>query len=618
MKKYLALILIISFIPFQSVQASTFTVNTTDMTNHGACTEILCSLIDAIIAANDEATHPGTDIINLVPNSIYTVTSVDNNIWGPTGLPAITSTITINGNGATLQRDSYAPDFRLLIVDTSGNLTVNSLIVQGGSSNEGGAVFNFGLLQLTNVTLQNNRSLAPLGNLGGALGTVYGTTTVTDSIIRNNLANTGGAITNRAATTILNGTTVEDNNATTYGGAIWGGSSITLNNASILRNHAGDAGGGIFNEGGTFTISGSEIADNSAERGAGLFAEGSNVIVNISGSTISGNTATGQGGGIFYAPYYGTGGLTIDTSVLSQNSASYGGGIHTQHGGTVTITNTMFLSNMATSGYGGAFHAISTEITTGTFSLNQSCVVDNSTTSVMNETPNPSVDATNTWWGTSDGPSGVGPGSGDSVSTNVTFVPFLTTPPAGCPYSLIITHTPTATFTASPTPTFTSTDTPSSTSTPTVTATDTRTATFTSTSTQTFTPTFTATPTYTPTLTSVPFSFNGFFQPIDAPPTLNVMAAGRGVAVKFSLNGYQGLDIFTTGYPASSEVACGSTAEDAIEQTMTVGSNSLTYNASTDQYIYLWKTDKAWAGTCRTLVIKLSDGTYHRADFKFK
>jgi hypothetical protein len=116
----------------------------------------------------------------------------------------------------------------------------------------------------------------------------------------------------------------------------------------------------------------------------------------------------------------------------------------------------------------------------------------------------------------------------------------------------------------------------------------------------------------------VPFNFAGFFQPVDNLPTLNVMHAGRGVAVKFSLSGYQGLNILANGYPTSSIVECGATAEDAIEQTLTVGSGSLTYDGTTDQYTYSWKTDKAWAGICRTLIIKLSDGTYHRANFKFK
>jgi parallel beta-helix repeat protein len=38
------------------------------------------------------------------------------------------------------------------------------------------------------------------------------------------------------------------------------------------------------------------------------------------------------------------------------------------------------------------------------------------------------VNATNNWWGASDGPSGIGPGSGDTVTTNVDFSPFLTAP----------------------------------------------------------------------------------------------------------------------------------------------------------------------------------------------
>jgi hypothetical protein len=30
----------------------------------------------------------------------------------------------------------------------------------------------------------------------------------------------------------------------------------------------------------------------------------------------------------------------------------------------------------------------------------------------------------------------------------------------------------------------------------------------------------------------------------------------------------------------------------------------------------VWKTDKAWAGTNRQLVVKLADGTSHVANFK--
>ncbi|MBI5825202.1 MAG: PxKF domain-containing protein [Chloroflexi bacterium] len=116
----------------------------------------------------------------------------------------------------------------------------------------------------------------------------------------------------------------------------------------------------------------------------------------------------------------------------------------------------------------------------------------------------------------------------------------------------------------------------------------------------------------------IPYPFTGFFQPVDNLPTLNIVNAGRAIPVKFKLAGDQGLNIFPIGYPASTSVACGTTAEDVIEETVTAGSSSLSYNTTTGQYTYVWKTNKAWAGTCRTLVIKLNDGTYHRANFKFK
>ena len=66
-------------------------------------------------------------------------------------------------------------------------------------------------------------------------------------------------------------------------------------------------------------------------------------------------------------------------------------------------------------------------------------------------------------------------------------------------------------------------------------------------------------------------------------------------------------------------ITCSSTAPiDDIEQTVTAGGSALSYDATADQYVYVWKTDKAWAGTCRQLVVQLKDGTARRANFKFK
>jgi hypothetical protein len=100
--------------------------------------------------------------------------------------------------------------------------------------------------------------------------------------------------------------------------------------------------------------------------------------------------------------------------------------------------------------------------------------------------------------------------------------------------------------------------------------------------------------------------FTGFFQPVDNAPTVNSMNAGRTVPVKFSLGGDRGLDIFADGYPQVSSVDCGSSA-DVVEETSTSDSSRLTYSSSEGKYTYLWKTDRAWAGQCKKLVLKFAD-----------
>jgi len=117
----------------------------------------------------------------------------------------------------------------------------------------------------------------------------------------------------------------------------------------------------------------------------------------------------------------------------------------------------------------------------------------------------------------------------------------------------------------------------------------------------------------------VVYNWNGFFQPVDNQPVINVAKAGSAIPVKFSLNGDQGLNIMSAGYPASGMIACDSTAvTDVVSETATAGSSSLTYDTTEDQYIYVWKTEKAWATKCRQLQVKLKDGTVHVAKFKFK
>jgi hypothetical protein len=120
------------------------------------------------------------------------------------------------------------------------------------------------------------------------------------------------------------------------------------------------------------------------------------------------------------------------------------------------------------------------------------------------------------------------------------------------------------------------------------------------------------------------YNFTGFFQPVDNPGegpsyVFNSVKAGSAIPVKFSLGGNQGLDIFADGFPKSQPVSCTTAAlSDPIEQTVMAGNSSLSYDAASDNYTYVWKTNKGWAGTCRVLSVQLDDGTQYLAYFQFK
>lgn len=116
----------------------------------------------------------------------------------------------------------------------------------------------------------------------------------------------------------------------------------------------------------------------------------------------------------------------------------------------------------------------------------------------------------------------------------------------------------------------------------------------------------------------VVYDWHGFFQPIDNPDTQNVVKAGSAVPVKFSLSGNQGLDIFESGYPMFVLQSCVTSTAESDVPTTTAGSSTLTYDPDSDQYIYVWKTQKTLADTCGKLVVKLKDGTEHVAYFKLK
>lgn len=134
---------------------------------------------------------------------------------------------------------------------------------------------------------------------------------------------------------------------------------------------------------------------------------------------------------------------------------------------------------------------------------------------------------------------------------------------------------------------------------------------------------FLAAPSQTQTLAviaaPVTWAFGGFLHPVDNLPTVNIAKAGSAIPVKFSLGADYGLDIFVAGSPSTLMLACSSSQQtNTIEETVSVTSNGLTYDAVTDVYQFVWKSEKSWTGSCRQLSLMFADGTEYRATFEFR
>jgi CSLREA domain-containing protein len=109
----------------------------------------------------------------------------------------------------------------------------------------------------------------------------------------------------------------------------------------------------------------------------------------------------------------------------------------------------------------------------------------------------------------------------------------------------------------------------------------------------------------------------GFMPPINNVRT-NPIHPGKGVPIQFSLGGDHGLAIFAAGSPNSVGITCPlSQGSGDVLLIDTPGNSGLSYDPRTDTYTYVWKTEKAWAGTCRRLVVGFADGSVRTADFSF-
>src|ERR1700733_11524950 len=166
--------------------------------------------------------------INLAPRCTYHLTTAasPNAMLGDTGLPAITSRVTLNGFRTTIAGNNST--FRILMVTSSGKLTLNGLTITGGNTpGPGGGIFNLeGTLVLNHSRITGNASAGGMMSAGGGIASgTLGTGPVGTAVLNfsqvdhNTTSASAGGILNHGGTMILNASKVSDNTAAGGGGA---------------------------------------------------------------------------------------------------------------------------------------------------------------------------------------------------------------------------------------------------------------------------------------------------------------------------------------------------------------------------------------------------------------
>jgi len=223
--------------------------------------------------------------------------------------------------------------------------------VQAGISTIDGDNSQRGIRITGDVEVEIDRFLitkAAYGGDGGGIGIESGIVTISNSTISGNSAFTGGGILNSSSDLTLVDSEISDNDATTNGGGIMnqGGAILTMLRTSIRDNSAGQYGfgGGIYNFPQAFVYAtDSEISNNDASAGGAIFNGGDALLTN---TTISGNLARSNGGGIYN--YEQNAILTLNNVTISNNVAeSFYGGLYSEFNSSTTMRNTIIADNDA-------------------------------------------------------------------------------------------------------------------------------------------------------------------------------------------------------------------------------------------------------------------------------
>jgi parallel beta-helix repeat protein len=202
------------------------------------------------------------------------------------------------------------------------------------------------------------------------------------------------------------------------------GASTISRNLFDANNQPGASGGaGIYSEfTDHLTIDSNEFKNHTVNNPLIFAATAADVHKNL---TVSNNLIHDNGCGCsaVYALSLKDAAFTANDITADASDLRLGGGNHTVAITQNTLHSTVGVNVVDDNVANGTAFGLNTGITVNRNSLTGHSVfgVDNSTGGQTLP-----VDATCNWWGAANGPGPVGPGSGDKVSTGVTFAPWLT------------------------------------------------------------------------------------------------------------------------------------------------------------------------------------------------
>ena len=326
----------------------------------------------------------------------------------------INKNIRIDGKGHTIDAKNLG---RIFEIGGGFTVTLTNATLTNGKATVGGAIYNFGNLDLVHVNFVNNTAKYGGAIMNDAYGLVLDDSTFTNntakiggaiynsadcfvvgnSTFANNTAEDAGAVYNEGDNSVVGNSTFVNNTATSIGGAIINNGKLVVDNSAFEDNAANYYGGAIFNwddlqvtnsafDGNDILVRNIRAMDNVDHGGAAIY-NWKNGKLDISKSNFTNNIKNYKNGNLLVGAVATIGDATISDSYFVNNSGRWGGALSVMGGESSSATNfididgTKFVNNSAL--YGGAMFVWGSN-----YAISNSVFDNNSAFGKGNMTPN--------------------------------------------------------------------------------------------------------------------------------------------------------------------------------------------------------------------------------------